>query len=831
LYLNQLDIDSKEAFDRLAIIRTKDKEYIFIDEMCKITFVVKTRKKYGYHIYWLSHKQLKPIATNNCKLNHEFEIKTDNSLGHSTLPPSRHRDDLNFHYQSIGQDTIAILDDLYGGLLKVLADCLKNKENEEEQQQDTEKENNFTIYNNSNRIVLTDIDIEEIIYKIKDYYQRYSRDNIIFGLSGYLFKSNIAIESAEKLILALCKITNDEELNSRITVLHDRYARGPKGEKIAGQTHLLATLSRTTDERTATTIIESISQVWKKYRQPILTQLDDHIVNELKGHVFEITCYNPIRFVIAHLHHKQIIYGEIHEANETAAKIKQQYAIQNISYKDIIINAIPRTITRCENPAVASIELKYEIEFETPTGQIFKTESKTINEILTELQARGLIYKIRFAEEALSAILNAYCRENKVSIKRELETPGFYLIDSKIVACRNENKQPSNEEIVKCANTLNELLTKYKRKEIISTLVKWGIFSPFSFVLKHLQEGEERWMPWLYLYGWTNTGKTTSGRIVLSIWRKQKDKRKHDIGFSNADNVARFGRAVSYDTYPVLINEVQLNDDRQKQLIDSLKHAVQSQTARARLSNRSTSEYISALSPCILTSNSPPPVDPAFQRRIIPIYFSKDDEPTAEQREEFNTFLNDNIDSFSTLGDFTQNYLLNNQDIIHNNDWEDIAKIVLTELFKSAQKEVPEWINYFVQETQVQDIAAEQEQIIRSFLAKTINETYSKHYRNLTALEQLKEDQTLNNNKFEDRLIFCCDKELIPFLRKKDRNILIMQNIVKEMTDQRINNIVTLAELARMLQCEVKPTKVGDKTYRLIVIPIQKLMNFVLPKI
>src|SRR5918994_1765389 len=83
-------------------------------------------------------------------------------------------------------------------------------------------------------------------------------------------------------IIALCKITNDEEQNTRITVLHDKYVRGRNGEKIAGYTQLLEILSRITDEKTAKTIIESISQVWKKYRQPILTQLDDHIVNDLK---------------------------------------------------------------------------------------------------------------------------------------------------------------------------------------------------------------------------------------------------------------------------------------------------------------------------------------------------------------------------------------------------------------------------------------------------------------------------------------------------------------------------------------------------------------------
>jgi hypothetical protein len=56
-----------------------------------------------------------------------------------------------------------------------------------------------------------------------------------------------------------------------------------------------------------------------------------------------------------------------------------------------------------------------------------------------------------------------------------------------------------------------------------------------------------------------------------------------------------------------------------------------------------------------------------------------------------------------------------------------------------------------------------------------------------------------------------------------------MQSIVKDIKDQRIHNTFTLTELARMLQCEVKPTKVGNKTNRLIATPIQKFIDFVSP--
>jgi hypothetical protein len=39
-------------------------------------------------IFWLSTVQHPHICIAMCKLGYEFEIKTDNSLEHSTLPPS-----------------------------------------------------------------------------------------------------------------------------------------------------------------------------------------------------------------------------------------------------------------------------------------------------------------------------------------------------------------------------------------------------------------------------------------------------------------------------------------------------------------------------------------------------------------------------------------------------------------------------------------------------------------------------------------------------------------------------------------------------------------------
>ena len=58
-----------------------------------------TKKKNGFHIYWLSLKQNEAIVSEDCKKGFEFEIKTDKKRGHCTLPPSVHRDDANFRYK------------------------------------------------------------------------------------------------------------------------------------------------------------------------------------------------------------------------------------------------------------------------------------------------------------------------------------------------------------------------------------------------------------------------------------------------------------------------------------------------------------------------------------------------------------------------------------------------------------------------------------------------------------------------------------------------------------------------------------------------------------
>jgi hypothetical protein len=307
LCLHELDIDSKEAYDMLAVISVKNEDRFFIDEMCKLTYVVKTRKKYGVKIFWLSHKQHPPIGTRDCRPGFEFEIKSDNTLGHSTLPPSCHREDPNFHYHSIGKETIAIQDRLYDGILKVLSDCLRNKEPKCIQIKVPRVDSNA----NATNIILNDNDIEEAVCQIRDYCLKGSRQNLMLGLSGLLYKNGITLESAQNLLERLCHSVNDEEKTSRIAALRSTYFKGNNGETIAGSSLLLEVLGRYVDAATANNILQNITAVWRKYKNPVFGQLQDHVRAELQQHVVETLCYAPLVFVVAHSHKKQIVYAKI----------------------------------------------------------------------------------------------------------------------------------------------------------------------------------------------------------------------------------------------------------------------------------------------------------------------------------------------------------------------------------------------------------------------------------------------------------------------------------------------------------------------------------------
>ena len=160
---------------------------------------------------------------------------------------------------------------------------------------------------------------------------------------------------------------------------------------------------------------------------------------------------------------------------------------------EVIVNAIPANIVCYENPLDNS-NIKYQLEFISPTGESFITKPKSPIEIASELRMRGLVYKPRAVEEALNAILNGARRNRKMKILQQIDKAGFYYVDGKIVSSgiKQDREYPPLEDIQKCAQFLNELVSRSKHPEMLVTEIKWGILAPFSFISSSLVTKVER---------------------------------------------------------------------------------------------------------------------------------------------------------------------------------------------------------------------------------------------------------------------------------------------------------------------------------------------------
>lgn len=563
----------------------------------------------------------------------------------------------------------------------------------------------------------------------------------------------------------------------------------------------------------------------------ILNQLQPQVREELSKHVWEIISYNPPKFLVAHSAYKQIVFATLKEENikrlnniENALENKINETIYSLNFSRIVIGAIPIEVTLNKNP-LGLFDHKYTIKFATQSNDSFTIGPKTIDEIITYLKDRSLIYLSTKATEALSIMIGAFERNGQLIVKNDVDTPGFYFIDGRIRQYNNNlntsHPKPTLSQIEKCCELLEILQTKFKKKDIFPTLLKWSIVAPFDYILKQVHR---KWIPWLYPYGWSNTGKTTLGDICCCIWNCYQNKDSTILPFTAVDTKARLGEVLSKSTYPIIINEVgQLNDDRYRDMVEMIKTAITDPIARKKFVNKTIYTDIPSFSPCILTGNPAPPYDTGFRRRVIPIIFTEKDQYSHEEINSFENLFDKRIkNELQILGDFTVNYVMENQEILIDGkiDWKEIGEHILEQMFNSVGKKAPEWIKFFVEEHQLEESKEDIELLFRGYLINRINETYNKYYRNIEKIVTTNSDSSTEvpNLPFSDRLRFCLEHHLIPFLNTATIDgkimIVITSDIIHDIKNK-IPSISSLNEIARMIDgFEYGQKKIGGRNVR-----------------
>ena len=547
-------------------------------------------------------------------------------------------------------------------------------------------------------------------------------------------------------------------------------------------------------------------------KESILNQLKENIREQLIPHVWEIISYKPLKFLIAHSDYKQIVYAEIKKYNVLTKKNNTKDTIETetsetISYLNlsrIVIGAIPIEVILNKNP-LGLFDHKYTIKFNSQSNDSFTIGPKTLDEVVTYLKDRSLVYMSTKTTEVLSIMISAFETNGQLITKYDIDTPGFYFIEGKIKQYNSNNTKnyahpkPTFDQTKTCCELIDILQLKFKNKDVLPTILKWSSIAPFNYILKQVHK---KWMKWLYPYGWSNTGKSTLGDICCCVWNRYEDK-DAVLSFTAVDTKARLGEALSKSTYPLVVNEVgQLNDEhRNKDMVEMIKTAITDLNARKKFVNKTIYTDIPSFSPCILTGNSVPPNDTGFKRRIIPIIFTEKDQYSEVEIKEFEKLFHERVKhELRYLGDFAVNYIMEHQQELlldGKKDWKEVAEIILTEMYKSIDREPPEFIKFFEKESQLEDSKEDIDLLFRNFLLKQVNETYNKYYRNI------EKDNIVSHLPFSNRLNFCLENHLIPFLNLVTIDgtslIVITSDLIHELK-QKISQISSLNEVASIIE-------------------------------
>jgi hypothetical protein len=489
-------------------------------------------------------------------------------------------------------------------------------------------------------------------------------------------------------------------------------------------------------------------------------------------------------------------------------------------YKERVAVVAPTKIVVYVNP-IGGIT-KYQVVFEGKTRtKPLTIGPATIEEIADRLRAEGLVYHTRLLNDILNAIIQGAIKKERAEIREEIEAPGFYLVGSRITPVRIEITPVSSQELREALELLNELAERFNHAlDKFSTVVKWGLIAPFSFVYK--QKGS--WLPWLYLYGSSQTGKTTLGEIVLALWSLATEHMKSG---ANIDTVPRLGYVLSQSTFPIVINEpgsAILKDE----IIEVIKSATESITARGKHVKGSYIE-IPSLAPLIFTSNKVLPRDDALLRRFIVLRFTWGEKITREKADEFTRLVKPKLRKLGAIGRFIAWRVVEKG---LEEDWLSFAESLLRDAYQYANLDVPEWI--LLRPVSDDDLGGDIREIVRGFIVKRINDEFTRFVGKITVETPDRIDiRNRDDAKFEDRVKIVITNKLIPWLIGKDDEVLITTAFIEELRNI-IGDVGGLKSLAELLGWEYKLLTFREEGrvqgFRVIATKIDNFIAFLVPE-
>ncbi|MEM4036443.1 MAG: hypothetical protein QW700_01385 [Desulfurococcaceae archaeon] len=656
---------------------------------------------------------------------------------------------------------------------------------------------------------LSDSEILRIVDLLKDAYKPGYRQFIVLYLSGWLAKARVSPLSAVKIVKTLYESTGDTDpIKTRLSAIVysykkaginiDEYAseiesiagvkpygleREIQEEKVKGVTGLQEILESTLGEDRALAVIHELSELLQT-------------LSPYRDSVVELVDYEKQLYAVANL--RKLVIVRAKRVNNT------------LVYKERVAVVAPTKVTVYSNP-IGGVT-KYEVVFEGQTLQKpLVVGPALVDEIADRLAIEGLVYHRKLIYDVLSAIIQAFIRKGKAEAKTEIEAPGFYLVDGRLVTVKYSVESVNTEKLKQALELLNELAEVWFKhvQDKFSTVIKWGATAPFSYIMKQ----KSKWIPWLYLYGDSATGKTTLGRVVLKVWGLDS---KHEKTGASIDTIARLGYVLSMSTFPVLVNEPG-NALTKEDVVEAIKNAVDTTIVRGKYIKGTYTE-IPALSCLIFTSNRFLPRDDALLRRFRVVTFSYGEKIPVEKQREFKEKVEPRFGVLSEVGKCVAKQVLETRDLDHLD-----GKILLEKCYEIAGLPTPQWLS--LEYTEAADIA---ETVLEEFaerLKKYINDAFARYISRVveTRVDDYQVDViTPDKTMIREKLKILLEKHMIPGARVSENKVIITSILLSEIG---LEGRVSLKSLAEMLGCEYKNVKLQGRVLRGLEISVEKLVE------
>lgn len=624
-------------------------------------------------------------------------------------------------------------------------------------------------------------------------------DALATKITEQLLKEDISFE---------CALNIYAHLHWDIKILRETYTNGPANDDIQLIDILKLAFNEDEQEKEAKKLERNLIKIIKRPR----------FEGTIQGNMGSdsLVVIDPISKQIKHV----------------AVNIKND---RDYSKESVIVEAYPKQVTVYESPLVDEPR-KFEVLWDSHVRQRpFKRGPALIEELIADLKESGYITGHRYVNDVLPAAMNAYIREGLATVKTEIETPGFFYEakEQKILNIKYDIDNPPKVELEQALKILDELSHYFEGQETkLATVFKWGLIAPFMFARK--QTGS--WIPWLYLYGKAQSGKTTLAHMVNYMWEEPTEN--NDLGGGSFDTVARVGNRLSQSTFPIVVNEPAGAFGRVS-VVELFKSAVERTSSRGKYEGRNY-RTIPSYAPVIFTANHYLPDDDALMRRLVVLNFTHNEAKNKKERERFEDIFqmknvkNCKLNSFKAITQAAAMELTNESDLL-NMDWKELANTLLIRIYADTGKQPPEWLMPWSKSETMEDLDDEHREDIRIFLLNQINQAFGRVQvmdEEYHSQEKFVSDPNVkNSDHFKSKVWTVVNERLVPWMipyNVHDTDYVCLTIGFKKELHSELKICQPLKGVAELMGWDYQAVRIPNPQ-KVIKISFKKFMGFLYP--